>query len=736
MKNIWHFFFGVGRGKILDKMVRLVLADSFLTVLILGGIAFYGMNSALYRAEEMGESLGETSYRNSSALLIKQRQEELVHITQDNAVIINHTMEDIAYVVEGIARQAEEIERNPGLFLPRMVNVPSEENYRGGSLYLQYGTEYFPENLRPQIFLMANMGDLLSRVAEKNEMADSVFIAAKENFTLSVDKKDLLGRANIPGVRYNALGTDWYKSAAEQDKLVFTNVRKFLFSQQPGLFCAAPYHGQNGELLGVAGLQMSLSDLRQILQAVNLYEGGFCFITDNRGYVILSSSDKAYNNDGNSELAININNDLRNSPNVTLAAAVREMTSGQSGLRQITIDGGEYYIAYTPIESTGWSFAAAFDVDYVVAPALQNKTNIEQVTEKKLTGLKTQITRTMLFMGAILLLLLAVVIYTSRRLSARFLAPIHRLTDGVREIAAGNLSRKVKIQTGDEIENLANCFNDMTDELQTYMKNLTAATAEKERIATELSVARNIQRDALPKDFLTDNPSFGIYAAMTAAKEVGGDFYDFYLRDENHLVVTIADVSGKGVPAALYMMRARTILKSLVLRAPHDIDFAEVMTLANRELCQDNEEMMFVTVFIAQLELDTGKLTYVNGGHNPPLIRQEGKFSYIKLQKPHNILGANEFARYAAHDLALQPKDMLFLYTDGVTEAMDTDGNQYTEKRLLSTLEKLEADISLQEMLSAVKDDITVHVNGAAQSDDITMLGLQFLGKQESVRSE
>lgn len=328
--------------------------------------------------------------------------------------------------------------------------------------------------------------------------------------------------------------------------------------------------------------------------------------------------------------------------------------------------------------------------------------------------------------GLVLLPLLLLIVCISNIMAERVTRPIRQLADGVQEIATGNLEKKVEIHTGDEIEHLADCFNTMTDELQTYIKHLTAATAEKERIATALSVARDIQAEALPKDFMREQQRFQIYADMIASLDVGGDFYDFYMPDENHLVVTIADVCGKGIPAALFMMRAKTALKNMVLMANDPDDLATIMTLTNRELCQDNGGKMFVTVWLGRLDLVTGELIYVNGGHNPPFVRQKGECRYLRQQKYHLAPGLWNTAVYEAHRLTLLPGDMLFLYTDGVTEAMNRNDEPYTDQRLKAKLESMDEKISMQEMLSSVKADIEAHEDGTEQSDDITMLGLRF----------
>ena len=731
LKKVLQWFMGDKQGKILDKLVRIVLGSNLVAVLILGGIALYGMNVSLRESQNMGESLGENSYENSSNLLIEQRQEELLHIAQDNASIINRSLMDIACDVQVVARQAEKIERYPQRFMPVEVHTPAPDNYRALDLYLQYGPEVSLELLAGHISLMANIGDWLMGMLENNVMAQSVFIASRENFALSVDAKRVLAadKSDIPQPQYDALASDWYKSAASQKGFVFTPVRRFMFNKRLGMFCSVPYYDGNNELLGVACMQISLSDLQNVLKEINLHEGGFCFVTDKRGYVILSSQEDLGEAGSGRELEVNIKNDLRESDNPTLALTVREMVAGDCGVRQTKVDGKDYYIAFAPIESSGWSLAAAFAADDVIAPAVQNKADISKITEEKTSYLKGQMLSTMLLMVVAIIALLAAVVYSGRQLSRRFVAPISELADGVREISSGNLGKKVEVHTGDELEHLAICFNAMTDELQTYMKNLTEVTAEKERIATELSVARNIQLGALPRDFLEDKKSIQLFASMSAAKAVGGDFYDFYMLDEKHLVVTIADVSGKGVPAALFMMRAKTTLKNLMLTATAPDDFGAVMTLANRELCQDNGEMLFVTVFLAQLDLDTGEVIYVNGGHNAPLARQAGKFSYVRHKRKDQMLGVVEDLSYEPHRLQLSPGDMLFLYTDGVTEAMDKEKKFYSEERLQKVLDSMSGEASVKEILTEVSGDIAVFADGAEQSDDITMLGVMFCGK-------
>ena len=238
-------------------------------------------------------------------------------------------------------------------------------------------------------------------------------------------------------------------------------------------------------------------------------------------------------------------------------------------------------------------------------------------------------------MALLLPVILAILALLSRMEAKRFSRPVLALTDGVKTIAEGNLDHRLEIRTGDEIEAFSDSVNRMTADLKEYMAAVSAAAAEKQSIATELSLAQEIQEGLLPRVFpqASDSNRFELFATMEAAKIVGGDFYDFYLLDEQHLAVTIADVSDKGIPAALFMMCSKTILKNIALTGVGAMGYDAVMNLANRQLCEDNDEMMFVTVFFGVLDLETGELAYVNAGHNPPLLCHGGSYISSDLSR-------------------------------------------------------------------------------------------------------
>ena len=256
-------------------------------------------------------------------------------------------------------------------------------------------------------------------------------------------------------------------------------------------------------------------------------------------------------------------------------------------------------------------------------------------------------------------------------------------------------------------------------------KELSEAGA---RIESELNIAKGIQKNMLPSTFpaFPEYKEFDIYASMTPAKEVGGDFYDMFLIDENHLAMVIADVSGKGVPAALIMMTARTLIKNTALNG-YSVD--EIYNKVNNMLCEGNTSNHFVTSWFAIIDLRTGKLEFVNAGHNPPLLysQNNNRFEYLKT-KPNLILAAMEDTKYMKHEITLQPGDKLFLYTDGVTEATNNNNELYGEKRLQDFLNShIEQDV--EATITGVKKDIDNFAGKAEQFDDITML--EFLLKEK-----
>lgn len=300
------------------------------------------------------------------------------------------------------------------------------------------------------------------------------------------------------------------------------------------------------------------------------------------------------------------------------------------------------------------------------------------------------------------------------------------MSKGAGIIGNGDLDYKICVKTGDEIEDLSNAFNKMAENLKIHIEDLKRTTAEKEHIESELKIAHKIQTSMLPRIFppFPERSEISIYAMMEPAKDVGGDLYDFFFIDERKLCFLIGDVSGKGVPAALFMVIAKTLLKNQALLGSST---GEILSKVNNLLCAENEEMMFVTVFIAILDTQTGELQYSSAGHNPPLLSQGGNnFEYMKLKKSFVLAGMENFKFYT-ESIKLDPGDAIFLYTDGVTEAMDADSRQFSEKRLKDCLAGIQSKNEM-EIVDLVLKEVGHFVKDASQSDDITMLFLRYHG--------
>jgi len=298
---------------------------------------------------------------------------------------------------------------------------------------------------------------------------------------------------------------------------------------------------------------------------------------------------------------------------------------------------------------------------------------------------------------------------------------IQQVNDSLAQITDGNLNVVVNVRSNSEFASLSDDINMTVDTLKRYIAEAAA------RIDKELEFARIIQMSALPNTFppFPDHKEFDIFASMNAAKEVGGDFYDFYLVDENKLAFIIADVSGKGIPAAMFMMTSKTLIKSL---ATEGNDIATVITAANSKLCENNEANMFITAFMGCLDLKTGKLEYVSAGHNPPLIKNgDGSFEYLPKSKTI-VLAAMEGYPYKAQELQLEPGDVIYTYTDGVTEATDSSETLYGEDRLKAALDAKEWG-SMEELCKGIKKDVDGFVGDAPQFDDITMIAIRWLSK-------
>jgi sigma-B regulation protein RsbU (phosphoserine phosphatase) len=324
----------------------------------------------------------------------------------------------------------------------------------------------------------------------------------------------------------------------------------------------------------------------------------------------------------------------------------------------------------------------------------------------------------------------------SRRMKERLVKPINEITETAQEYMEdrkqGIASRRfmhLNIETGDELEELSLMMADMEQAMADYEANLTIITADRERIVTELTLAEKIQAGVLPKTFpaFPDRHEFDIYAVMDPAREVGGDFYDYYLIDDDHLALTISDVSGKGIPGALFMMSAKIMIADYYRLGKSPADLLEA---ANNSFCESNKEEMFITVWTAVLEISTGKVVAANAGHEYPVLRHAGQNFEVLKDKHGFVIGGMEGMKYKEYEFTMEPGSTLFVYTDGVPEATAENGELFGMDRMVESLNS-DPDASAQQILANVRASVDGFVGEAEQFDDLTMLCIKYFGPQK-----
>lgn len=454
----------------------------------------------------------------------------------------------------------------------------------------------------------------------------------------------------------------------------------------------------NNSYAGVLTIDLSLNWLTDIVSQVSILETGYAAVISRNG-TFVTHPDK--------ELIMNqtIFSYAKELESEELRSIGRDMQIGNTDFVSLKLNDLDWIISYTPLPSSSWSLAVVFPRSEIYAP---------------LRG----ITTTLIVLIVIGLLLLSLMI--SKVVSDQ-LQPLRLFANSAHEIAQGKFDVELpNIETEDEMKDMEESFEHMQSELKEYISNLKNTTSAKEKIESELRIAREIQMGMIPKIFppFPNIQEIDLYAMLEPAKEVGGDLYDFFMIDDTHLCFAIGDVSGKGVPASLFMAVTRTLLRSV---APKQHSPSFIINSLNKSLSFGNESNMFVTFFLAIIDTKTGVVRYSNAGHNPPvLMKAGGQIEFLEITKDIPV-GLFEEFNYQEKELHLNHNDKLFLYTDGITEAENSMEELYSEERLMKCLSIYIREQPTQ-LIAHVASDVAEHVSGNIQSDDLTMLSIIYNG--------
>ena len=565
--------------------------------------------------------------------------------------------------------------------------------------------------------LVANMSEVMLSIYENSENMSGCFIGTADGNLLFVnDRSGSYVTADGMPLPLDVRSRPWYVQAAEAGELVFTGVEIDAYTGAATLECAAPVY-RDGELVAVVAADVHLDAINDYVEST-ASEGSFVCVVNEKGQVLFSPMEKGVLSPKYAAGA----SDLRLSGNTALA--------GNTGLETVTVDGKEYYMTGAAMPSVGWTVISAVDKAFTHQPADTmlarygeiNSGAMETFAESANASARTLITLT------VVILLLAVV--AALTVTGHVVRPVESITRRVNALSGSDVLFEMEdaYRTGDEIEVLAEAFATLSKRTVDYIAEITTITAEKERIGTELALATRIQADMLPNIYpaFPERPEFDIFASMDPAKEVGGDFYDFFLIDDSHLGVVMADVSGKGVPAALFMMISKILVQNYAMTGHSP---AEVLEAANNQICANNREGMFVTVWFGILNLKTGEITAANAGHEfPAVMHADGKFELVK-DKHSFVIGGMEGVTYKEYTLTLTPGSKLFLYTDGVPEATNAENELFGTDRMLAALNG-DTAAAPEELLKNVRRAVDGFVKDAEQFDDLTMLCLEYKGRE------
>jgi sigma-B regulation protein RsbU (phosphoserine phosphatase) len=691
------------------KILLLFLVLSLAALAITGYFAFSAITNVGSYAQGSSQALGSGVVNDSSAALLSLGEQYLVRVASDQANVTDVLFQDTDTEMDILSAQTAELQRNSPVISSTPVytenNLPSN-TLSGAVLYFAPGSTVTADS--EEAHTLTGLADGLKAVYSSDSDMTSVYVATDSGMFLIYP-----GNGTLPD-KYDPRTRDWYVQATAQDGQVWSD-RPYVDADNNGpvMTCSqavtSPRYGH-----WVIGSDVSTKTINENFIGQMLGGKGYAVLINKDGDVISRPGFSAGNVRWNEPIGRE-NAFSGNDPGLIAVAA--NMTAGRTGIETVWFNGTETYVAYAPVSSMNWSLGISLPVSQITGPVEKFTGKIADATQDTGTHITDQTDRLKTVFAVLFFVILLVVLMVAVILSRVITRPVATLKEGVAAIGDGNLDFRVTIQSGDEFEDLARSFNTMADALKENIANLKKTTAEKERYEKEMEIARSIQTSFLPGT-MPEIPGFDISAVMIPAMEVGGDFYDVVPVSDGRWAFVIADVSGKGVSAALFMAMSRTLIRAGL---EGTADTSRALCAANRMIAQNAPSSMFVTVFSAVL--DPGKMTLActNAGHNPPFIVRGESGEAVFLQEDGVAMGVLPDMDSTPEYVQLKPGDMFILYTDGVTEAFDAGYAAFGEDRLVRIAQEcrtLPAGVIRDRIIAAIRE----FTGDAPQSDDITLL--------------
>ena len=713
-------------GGIENKVFNLVLVTILLILAVLTVATILQSNHLTAQVEETSEkqrTAVTTEVNSVMDAVVRQTMDQLMVKEAENTDAL---FADIRNQVRILAAYAQTVLSSPESYPAHAWSLPDPANDGRTTAMVICAADVSleDEKVRSRLDLAANLSDMMIDLRDVFGI-DSIYIGFPERTFLSVSDSPSSWYADGEMKDYDPTTRLWYRRAVEAGGLIFTDLGDNFNIENETIECAMPVYSPEGELLAVVGADLYLTSMQEAVRESDK-DGGFLAVLNQDGHVICSPRTegllKARGRDDGGLI------DLRQTENEALSALAAEALHQKTDVRLVNLEDGDWYMVGVPLKTVGWTMIAAYNRDRVLQPAAQLTERYEAIREGGVASYRERIRTSQRIMIGVLLVLAALLIANAIVVGKRIVKPLNTMTRRIAALSEENPEFRMEdaFRTGDEVESLAESFAALSHRTVQYVEQVQRVTAEKERINSELTMAKKIQGSQLPRIFppYPNNPHFDLYASMIPAREVGGDFYDFFLVDDDHLAMVMADVSGKGVPAALFMMIAKTLIKN---RLQSGENLADVLANVNNQLMEGNAAGMFVTAWVGVLTISTGEGVAVNAGHEHPILRRAGgQFELIRYR--HSLsMAVMDNARFAAHSFRLNPGDTLFVYTDGVMEATNKADELMGEQRMLDALNS-NPDADPQALLERMKQAIDRFVDGAEQFDDITMMSLKYHG--------
>lgn len=681
------------RFKIMGALFLIALLSVTATIYY----SFAGTNAVVVESLAYGDNQGHQLAKDSRKALRTRIETDLADSAADQARIIGLIQENIAGAVNGVINDVMKGRLYLGNGNPELLRRGDQTPPgRPEQFALCHFAPTVPQNIRNQTTLqkLAAVFPFLFELSRSSPFIESSAIILPNGIQIFHPWRKL-------PADYDARNQNWYREVlAAKGKIHWSKVREGI------MVCArAAYSGS--QLLGMIAAEIPVDPVSGQVTAIR--SGYLSFLTSSDGRIL--SGDKEF---------------------AELSGSAEELKqyirSGKKGVFQLKGENGPLLAACAPVPECGWNLVICQPESLALKSIADMEKRLKRDRETAQAQFEIRIRKMIpgyfLIIAAVLVLLLLLGYLLARQLTR----PISTLMESAHAIGSGHLDNKIHLHTGDELEQLANTVNQMADDLKRYIKNLNQAASDRQRVESELRTAASIQSDMLPKP-ITGRTDIDICAVMKPAREVGGDLFDYVFIDPTHLFFVIGDVSGKGIPAALFMATAKTLMRGFARNA---LSPAEILQQTNNYLEEENDNCMFITVCCGLLDCVTGEAVCCNAGHNLPVyLHADGSSSLLQMSAgfPLGPFHQDSPDFYAEERFQLKPGETLVLYTDGITEAMNADNEPFGSGRLQQALAAAAPGKgSLKQTMDSLVNAVKGHAGNARQSDDLTVLMIQYKG--------